>query len=66
MAQMWVDPPEGWRYGFPRKIPNDVPDHRKWLVEQGYPEKVIESYGEYFFCRYWYEVIDGSTVEVKE
>lgn len=66
MAQMWVDPPEGWKYGFPRQIPNDVVDHRKWLVEQGYPQKVMDEYGDYFFCRYWYDVVDGSTIEEKD
>ena len=26
-----------------------------WLVENGYPRKVIESYGKWFYCRWWNE-----------
>ena len=24
-----------------------------WLVSCGYPQSLIESYGEHFYCRYW-------------
>ena len=48
-----IDPPSGWKYDFPKPIPDDVKDINKWLVEQGYPQKEIDSYGEYFYCRYW-------------
>ena len=27
-----IDPPSGWKYGFPRAIPNDVENVREWLV----------------------------------
>lgn len=48
------DPPSGWRYGFPKAIP----DHRRndlkrWLIEEGYPEFEINFLGEYFYCRFW-------------
>ena len=36
-----IDPPEGWRYGFPKRLPDDVTDMRKWLIENGYPEDQI-------------------------
>lgn len=49
-----IDPPGGWKYGFPKQIPDDVKDVIKWLVEQGYPQKEIDSFGEHFYCRYWY------------
>jgi hypothetical protein len=53
-----VDPPEGHRHGFPRECPkgyNDWAWEQKgdWMVEQGYPRKKIEAYGDYFHCRYW-------------
>ena len=48
-----IDPPNGWRYGFPKPIPNDVKDVKKWLIENGYPKKIIDQLGEYFYCRYW-------------
>lgn len=51
---MMCDPPSGWMYGFPKPIPEDRRnDVRNWLIEEGYPEKQIESYGEHFYCRYW-------------
>lgn len=51
MVQL-IDPPEGWRYGFPKVLPKEVEDVRAWLVASGYPQKLIDSYGEYFYCRY--------------
>jgi hypothetical protein len=42
-------------YGFPKAIPNDVDDTKKWLVENGYPQKIIDDYGDNFYCRYWME-----------
>lgn len=51
-----IDPPGGWRYGFPKPIPEDRKnDTTVWLVEQGYPQKLIDEYGEFFMCRYWEE-----------
>ena len=50
---MLIDPPRGWAYGFPKKLPTPPPDNlHQWLIEQGYPEEEIKSYGKYFFCRY--------------
>ena len=42
-----VDPPEGWRYGFPKVCDKEFKtgeEFNDWLVENGYPRKVIESY----------------------
>ena len=51
---LFIDPPSGWKYGFPKIIP---PEHQsrtlEWLVEQGYPKKLLDSMGDYFICRYW-------------
>lgn len=34
----WVDPPEGWRWGFPKVWDEETDgDMETWLVEQGYP-----------------------------
>ncbi len=50
---MLIDPPRGWAYGFPKRLPSPPPDNlHLWLIEQGYPESEIETYGKYFFCRY--------------
>ena len=48
-----IDPPSGWRYGFPKAIPNDVKNVLKWLVENGYPQAEIDACGEHFYCRHW-------------
>jgi len=49
-----IDPPSGWRYGFPKVIPKDQM-HRtlEWLVENGYPKEEIDRMGSHFYCRYW-------------
>lgn len=57
-----IDPPSGWKYGFPKPIPDDVTDTIKWLVEQGgYPQELIDELGEYFYCRYWEQPDDSYT-----
>jgi len=46
-----IDPtPQGWMYGFPKEIPDDVQDIIGWLMEQGYPETLA------MYCKYktWY------------
>lgn len=49
-----IDPPSGWKYGFPKPIPEDrKSDVLVWLVEQGYPQSEIDDLGDYFYCRYW-------------
>lgn len=58
-----IDPPEGHKYGFPRQIPEDVLHVTTWLVERGYPKRLIESYGDQFACRYWYEEIEDGFYE---
>jgi hypothetical protein len=49
-----IDPPGGWKYGFPKVIPVDHQTRTlAWLVEEGYPQSEIDSYGKHFYCRYW-------------
>lgn len=56
-TNLMIDPPEGWRYGFPKVIP---PEHQhrtlEWLVEQGYPKELLER--TMMRIRYWNEVSD--------
>jgi len=64
---LWIDPPEGWRYGFPRALPEGIEGDAiiEWMIECGYPkEKMIthdtintekESISEHFYCGMWYE-----------
>ena len=38
-----VDPPSGWRYGFPKRWdPVKAPDLKEWFISEGYPEEDIE------------------------
>lgn len=54
MKVRMCDPPAGWKYGFPKPIPEDVgEDILPWLLSEGYPLEEIEKCGEYFYCRYW-------------
>ena len=51
---MMIDPPSGWKYGFPKVFPEEAKGRNiEWLIENGYPESEIASYGSYFYCRYW-------------
>jgi hypothetical protein len=52
------DPPSGWRYGFPKVVPEGIENLNEWLVSEGYPQKEIDSYGQYFYTRSWYEEIE--------
>ena len=39
----YVDPPEGWRWGFPRLYdPAADGDMRAWMVRQGYPQRLAD------------------------
>ena len=50
-----IDPPGGWKYGFPKPIPDGVEDTIAWLVENGYPQSEIDACGDYFHCKHWEE-----------
>jgi hypothetical protein len=50
----YVDPPQGYMYGFPKIWDKQkFPDLKKWLIKQGYPKKMIKKYGDSFSCRFW-------------
>ena len=52
---LMCDPPEGWRFGFPRAVPEGEIDINAWLIREGYPVEVMKAYGDYFYCRYWHQ-----------
>lgn len=55
---MFIDPPSGWKYGFPKELPSDqVNRTTEWMIEQGYPREEIDKMGEHFYCRYWEEEV---------
>ena len=54
--KVWVDPPSGWKYGFPKLMPVNKGATKEelhaWIIKNGYPRKEIESYGEHFYCQF--------------
>jgi hypothetical protein len=53
MKRHMIDPPSGWRYGFPKELPADVTNILLWLVKNGYPQTEIDACGDQFYCRHW-------------
>ena len=54
MSKLMVDPPDGWRFNFPKVCPKEH-QHRilDWIVESGYPKEEIEKLGKHFYVRCW-------------
>lgn len=54
MKRLIIDPPSGWKYGFPKPIPEEIiyegSGLEDWLIEQGYPESEIHLAK---YSRYW-------------
>lgn len=53
MVRWMIDPPGGWRYGFPKEIPapllfNTYEPHgvRDWLFDNGYPKHEWDNGGD--------------------
>lgn len=59
MKVRFVDPPGGWKHGFPKQAPEDIKDFRQWLLDQGYPEKDVDFAVKY--CRVWYEEVKSDS-----
>ena len=57
MPRHMIDPPAGWRYGFPKAYDRvtDGDDLRVWLVQEGYPQAEIDRMGDHFYVRQWEE-----------
>jgi hypothetical protein len=52
--KIWVDPPEGWKYGFPAIYDPDKDGQLSdWVVRKGYPLLTIKEYGESWAVRCW-------------
>jgi len=52
-----IDPPSGWRYGFPMPYVdengNKPSDMKQWLLDAGYPQSEIDSLGGKLYARFW-------------
>ena len=55
----FIDPPWGWKYGFPKEIPDNIEDSNilEWLVENGYPKKELELFKGILPYRVWFKEI---------
>ena len=56
----WIDPPAGWKYGFP-KLWNGEGDLTEWLVSKGYPKREIARLGAQFPVRQWEPSVEDDT-----
>lgn len=61
----FIDPPMGYQYGFPKEIPEDT-NSIQFLIDNGYPQSIIDELGNSFFCRYWYEPDLDDPIEKEE
>lgn len=53
--KIWVDPPSGWKYGFPKIYdPASDGDVMEWIIRCGYPQKEVDSCGDHFYTRQWH------------
>ena len=47
-----IDPPSGWRFGFPKAVTQEqykeITSLKEWCIENGYPKKEADSYGKWF------------------
>lgn len=62
MKVLMIDPPGGWKYGFPKVLPKEAQGRNlDWLVENGYPAEEIEKMKDHFYCRYWEQDVDDES-----
>lgn len=53
--KIWIDPPSGWMFGFPKIYDKSVdnPDVEEWIVEKGYPRKMKNAFKNGIPFRWW-------------
>ena len=50
---VWIDPPSGWRYGFPKLYDREkYPDSTQWLLDNGYPQGMIDKFPDGLICSF--------------
>ncbi len=59
--KIWIDPPSGWKYGYPKLVENSMTVIIESLKKSGYTDKDIEF--AYNNCRFWYEKEEEPTEE---
>ncbi len=54
MTKLWVDPPSGWRFGFPKVWSREKDgEMREWMIREGYPRQMMDEHGDLFYTRMW-------------
>jgi len=50
--KLLIDPPMGWKYGFPMEMPKDVTDLsvNDWLISKGYPKELVDQFNGHVPC----------------
>jgi hypothetical protein len=48
-TKLYIDPPSGWKYGFPKPAPDNFREMTQkqldqWFVDNGYPEMELNSF----------------------
>lgn len=51
MKVTMIDLVSGWKYGYPKELPEGVSDMRQWFIDNGYPEKDVDFAMQH--CRMW-------------
>jgi hypothetical protein len=50
-----IDPPSGWKYGFPKAVTQEqyksITNLKQWCIDNGYPKSEADIYGEYFYIQ---------------
>jgi hypothetical protein len=54
MAHYLIDPPEGWKFGFPKRWNGQLADldYDSWLLANGYPAEYVARYPGGRSCRW--------------
>ena len=69
----YIDPPSGWKYGFPKEAPANLREMteaqlNEWLVANGYPKSEVEAWtksGKYKSvpCRFFTQAVEQEDAE---
>lgn len=66
MKIKYIDPPEGWRYGFPKVLPSDwadtAPSLYEWLLNNDYPKEKLDVVS-LRYCRMWEEETEETNAQ---
>ena len=67
---LMIDPPEGWKYGFPRPAPQnwglwEWEQKKEWYIEHDYPEEKINSYGTSFYVTMYHAEVEDNYLQGK-